>query len=1119
LLDDLKKTTEHHAIEPGSVIPLPGSRRRVGLLGRCAIGTGLLLLAALAVAGFSLWQIQSERNSAFLREKFLALIGSGLGPDNRLILAEAGLSLAGIAPTFSIGGLSIRNPGTGATAELERADVRLTRMSMFRLAPEAKTIRFDGLKLVLPSMQASGDPLSANEALTLIRAALASVHFTISGQDPVFASITAIEGRNISIFRREADRDVLVRDGLTAALRRRGETELVASIGREGEAADITLSARSRATGEGLRAVELQSGSVPAGILFELLGLAPSGVDPGLRVETRLVSRVDRDNRTHDTVLSLRAGGGVITPTDPDMMPFHLDEAALDLRFDPQSPTVAIDQLAVRFNEAEIIARGSLSPREESGAGIGLALKAERFVLGRLSPADPVVRLDHAELEGVIAPDLATLDVSRLEFGAAGGSGRMRGRFSNADGGAVETWLDVGGFDLRTALRIWPVWIAPNIRNWLIDHAPSGRLADLSVHSRLQGETLLAAQQKRPIPDDALKLTYRMDGLTLKPLKDALPVQGMTVEGISSGRRAAMSVQSGRVETAPGQAIEFRDAEFRVANTAERPAVLEMNIPLKGQLAALTTFLAAPSLKSVAGLPSDLKVQAGTVEGRANVRLPLKAEGAAKDTRVDFRADLRQVAIDNLVKDERLEDGTFAVQSRAGQVLLKGEAKFLGTQSQIELKSEPGKPPRALLKASLDEALLAKRGMDLRPHVSGPIALTVGVDLDSRPQPVFEIDLDLVRTRIESPIPGLAKRPSQPGRAKFTVTTRADTTIIEDLDSEIGAFSAKGRFEIQKGQINRAEFSALKLSPGDNVKLTFEKARVPKVVIRGNSFDLRPFLKSMQGGRIEEAKTPDGKPAPAPAPDFDLDLETTVLVGFNGELISAANAKAQRRQGRLAQLQLDGRFGAAPIAIATTAQRQDASVIAVSTEDAGAMFRFLDLYTRARGGRLNGEITIAANRQSGLIQVRDFTVRGEPAFRQASGPIASSQPDRQTPAGGDTVQFEKFRAEFARSPGRLDIQEVVIWGASTGGTLEGTIDYARDRVSLKGAFVPAYALNNLFAQMPIIGRLLGGGQYEGLFAVPFVITGLASQPVLRINPVSAIAPGFLRKFFEIQREP
>jgi hypothetical protein len=84
--------------------------------------------------------------------------------------------------------------------------------------------------------------------------------------------------------------------------------------------------------------------------------------------------------------------------------------------------------------------------------------------------------------------------------------------------------------------------------------------------------------------------------------------------------------------------------------------------------------------------------------------------------------------------------------------------------------------------------------------------------------------------------------------------------------------------------------------------------------------------------------------------------------------------------------------------------------------------------------------------------------------------------------------------------------------------MEGVLDYAADRVSIQGTFVPAYALNNLFAKVPILGPILGGGQYEGLFAVPFIITGRVSAPDLRVNPVSAIAPGFLRKFFEIRRE-
>ena len=93
-----------------------------------------------------------------------------------------------------------------------------------------------------------------------------------------------------------------------------------------------------------------------------------------------------------------------------------------------------------------------------------------------------------------------------------------------------------------------------------------------------------------------------------------------------------------------------------------------------------------------------------------------------------------------------------------------------------------------------------------------------------------------------------------------------------------------------------------------------------------------------------------------------------------------------------------------------------------------------------------------------------------------------------------------------------------MWGNQLGGTIEGTLDYAADRVDLKGVFVPAYALNNFFASVPLLGPILGGAQYEGLFAVPFVINGRASAPVMRINPVSAIAPGFLRKLFEIQRE-
>ncbi len=65
---------------------------------------------------------------------------------------------------------------------------------------------------------------------------------------------------------------------------------------------------------------------------------------------------------------------------------------------------------------------------------------------------------------------------------------------------------------------------------------------------------------------------------------------------------------------------------------------------------------------------------------------------------------------------------------------------------------------------------------------------------------------------------------------------------------------------------------------------------------------------------------------------------------------------------------------------------------------------------------------------------------------------------------------------------------------------------ARDRVDLSGTYLPAYAVNNLLARIPLIGMVLGGGPTEGLVGINYSITGKASEPRLNINPLSAVTP-------------
>ena len=69
---------------------------------------------------------------------------------------------------------------------------------------------------------------------------------------------------------------------------------------------------------------------------------------------------------------------------------------------------------------------------------------------------------------------------------------------------------------------------------------------------------------------------------------------------------------------------------------------------------------------------------------------------------------------------------------------------------------------------------------------------------------------------------------------------------------------------------------------------------------------------------------------------------------------------------------------------------------------------------------------------------------------------------------------------------------------------------------MRGTFVPLYGLNNMFGQIPIVGLFLGGGSNEGLFGMTYEVDRPAGTPRLRVNPISAMAPGLLRKFFEFR---
>ncbi len=295
-------------------------------------------------------------------------------------------------------------------------------------------------------------------------------------------------------------------------------------------------------------------------------------------------------------------------------------------------------------------------------------------------------------------------------------------------------------------------------------------------------------------------------------------------------------------------------------------------------------------------------------------------------------------------------------------------------------------------------------------------------------------------------------------------------------------------------------------SEGDKTSLKAERGSdgVLKLTMRGDVFDARGFLKTAISGREADAKTK------AKNIDFDVDLKLGAVAGYSGEAVRSVDVKMSRRNGTIRNFALSGKLGRdTPLTGDLRGRAQGHDVIYVETNDAGAFFRFTDTYAKMYGGQLALAMdapTVEPKAKEGLISVRDFTIKGEGSLDRvaAGGPVGAQ----------NGIAFSQLRAAFTRQNGVLTVKEGVVKGPTIGATIEGSIDFPGNQVRMSGTFIPMYGLNNMFGQIPIVGLFLGGGSNEGLIGVTYEIVGSPGQPVLRVNPISAMAPGVLRKIFE-----
>jgi hypothetical protein len=148
---------------------------------------------------------------------------------------------------------------------------------------------------------------------------------------------------------------------------------------------------------------------------------------------------------------------------------------------------------------------------------------------------------------------------------------------------------------------------------------------------------------------------------------------------------------------------------------------------------------------------------------------------------------------------------------------------------------------------------------------------------------------------------------------------------------------------------------------------------------------------------------------------------------------------------------------------------------------------------------------------SGRLTITDFTMANQPFLSRLFSAVSFT--GVADLLGGQGISVDKLDVPFSSRNNVISVKESIVSG-TVGGTADGYIDRPKNQVALKGSLVPAYGLNSLISNIPLIGDILASKKGEGIIGVTYSVTGNADQPNISTNPLSVIAPGILRRIFE-----
>ncbi len=733
--------------------------------------------------------------------------------------------------------------------------------------------------------------------------------------------------------------------------------------------------------------------------------------------------------------------------------------------------------------------------------------------------AAPVI-VEHATVQGVIESNGDRLTVENAILKLDGPTLEASGRLLNMRSGLnplspgilFEGQLACDNLPIGDVARFWPRSVGRNAREWVVENMTAGRAEQVQLNMRL----LIPGADPEAATIELLEGSLRGAGMTIHYLAPMPPIEDAAGTAHFTHREFTAEFGGGHLG-----AISIEGGKLRIGDLDKPDQIVEVGGSTRGPLAEAVALLDHPRLGYASRLGLSPADTAGDFTAQLSFKFPAIRDLTFDKVAIDVAAEISNGQLARLLLDRDLTNANLKLRLDQKAMNVAGTGSFAGIPLDLEWEENfsGGDFIRRISAAGIvSPAQRAELGFDVRPALDGPIGADLVFAQLPKDRAKVAAKFDLLQATLELPFVAWRKNAGVPGAASLTA------------DVVAGRLSAIPEFAVAAGDLS-ATGAATFAEAGDELKhVEFASLNIGRSNLRGVAADLADGLidVSIAGGELDAG--------PLLAPDAAIDPSApTAQAGPTGRAFSLRAGRLDKvllgddryLQDVVAQLRHDGQYWDEIRVEARLQDQQPLTLVyepvaggkhrlAVDSTDAGGVLRAFDIARSLKGGVLKivGEADDAKPERPliGKAEIADFRVVDAPVLaRLLTLATLTGFVDALT---GEGFQFDRFKSDYTKTGGRLEIDKARAYGPSIGLTGTGFVDFDSNTLNISGTIVPAYAVNSLLGNIPLIGKLLQGGEGEGMFAATYTMSGPLAEPAISVNPLAAIAPGFLRELFE-----